>query len=137
MDDGHQRAGDLEASRQIALVDFETGLLGQASDVGLAPDIGWLDRHPDTNGTTTGRQLPHWPRILEVAERAHDVFLQRLVVGWDIAILCDGPALVEGNGAPDTDLHQRQGPPLGGGRFGLLFAALILQVLDDMQGIAW
>jgi hypothetical protein len=40
-----------------------------------------------------------------------------------MAILDDGPAIVEANGGPDTDMHQRVSrEPLGNQRFGELMA---------------
>jgi hypothetical protein len=40
-----------------------------------------------------------------------------------MAILGDGPAIVEANGGPDTDMHQRVSrEPLGNQRFGELMA---------------
>jgi hypothetical protein len=113
-----------------ANIDLATGMLGRATDIGLTPDIGWLDSHPDAKGAITGRVLPFWSEVLGLARRAHSVFDQRLVAGWDIAILSEGPVLVEGNVAPDTDMHQRvSGEPLGTGVFGTLFAAHLRRAL--------
>jgi hypothetical protein len=117
-----------------ANVDLATGMLGRATDIGLTPDIGWLDRHPDAGGVITGRVLPFWSEVLALARRAHSVFNQRLVAGWDIAILSEGPVLVEGNVAPDTDMHQRvSGKPLGTGAFGILFAAHLQRALAGLR----
>ena len=113
-----------------ANIDLATGTLGRATDIGLTPDIGWLDRHPDAGGAITGRVLPFWPEVLALARRAHSVFNQRLVAGWDIAILADGPVLVEGNAAPDTDIHQRvSGLPLGEGPFAILLVSHLQRAL--------
>ena len=38
---------------------------------------------------------------------AHRKFNDRVVIGWDIAVLEDGPILIEGNGNPDLDILQR------------------------------
>jgi hypothetical protein len=127
----HSAVDNFHAGNIAANVDLATGKLGAATDIGLNPDLGWIERHPDTAAQIAGRILPYWPETLALAQRAHAAFPQKLVIGWDIAILSDGPALVEGNGAPDTDLHQRpMGAPLGTGRFGLLLAALLYQIVD-------
>jgi hypothetical protein len=97
-----------------ARVDLRTGHLGRATDIGLRPDIGWCDTHPDTHGKILGRRLPWWREICDLASRAHAAFPDRVAIGWDIAILPDGPVVVEGNGGPDLDILQRcYGEPLG------------------------
>jgi hypothetical protein len=68
---------------------------------------GWLDRHPDSGGQITGRQVPRWEEVCRLAERAHWAFDDRVMIGWDIAVTPDGPVLVEGNAAPDLDIIQR------------------------------
>jgi len=106
-----------------APVDLRTGDLGPASDVGLRPDVGWCDVHPETGAKILGRRLPWWGETLELARRAHAAFPKRVVVGWDVAILEDGPVVIEGNGSPDLDIVQRiHHQPLGDGRFGELLA---------------
>ena len=59
------------------------------------------------NAPIAGRTLPLWEEVKALAVRAHAAFDDRAIVGWDIAILPDGPAVVEGNGSPDMDLMQR------------------------------
>ena len=54
---------------------------------------------------------------LELARQAHRAFPDRIMVGWDVAMLKDGPMIVEGNGKPDLDIHQRvERAPLGKSR---------------------
>jgi hypothetical protein len=121
-----------------ANIDFSTGVLGRATDIGLTPDIGWVDVHPDTGGTITGRVLPYWAETLKLASRAHSVFREQVVAGWDIAILAEGPVLVEGNAAADTDIHQRvSGLPLGSGKFGEMFLPLLLKAIEVAGNGPW
>jgi hypothetical protein len=110
----------------LAKVDLRTGVLGRATDgaMALGPGTGWCERHPQTGGQILGRRLPFWPEVLDLARRAHaTAFSDHVLIGWDIAILDDGPRLVEGNKGPDLDLVQRShGEPLGNARFGQLLA---------------
>lgn len=109
---------NVHAGGIIAPVNLATGILGQASNLGIRPDLGWLDHHPQSGGQITGRQLPFWQETMAVARRAHAIFAPRVMVGWDIAITDNGPYIVEGNMAPDTDILQRaHRAPLGGTRF--------------------
>jgi hypothetical protein len=58
-----------------------------------------------------------------LVQHAHRVFSDRIFVGWDVALLADGPQLIEGNGGPDLDIIQRtHEEPVGNARLGQLLA---------------
>ena len=45
------------------------------------------------------------------------------MIGWDIAIVDDGPVMIEGNSGADLDIIQRSHrEPMGESRFGELLA---------------
>jgi hypothetical protein len=114
---------NIHAGGIAAPVDLATGRLGRATDLGVRVDSAWHARHPVTGAPIEGRILPLWPEALELVKRAHDLIGDRVVVGWDVAILDDGPCLIEGNGKPDVDLIQRpHRAGLGNSRFGELLA---------------
>lgn len=106
-----------------AAVDIATGRLGPATDLGLSPQSDWFKTHPVTGAPIAGRLLPFWQEARDLAERAHPHFGDFAVIGWDIAILADGPCIIEANGAPDLDIIQRTArKPLGSARLGRLMA---------------
>ncbi|MBV5325966.1 MAG: hypothetical protein J0626_12300, partial [Rhodospirillaceae bacterium] len=106
-----------------AAVDIATGRLGPATDLGLSPKSGWFERHPVTGAPIAGRLLPYWQEARALVERAHPNFSDFAVIGWDVAILPDGPCIIEANGAPDLDIIQRTArQPLGLARLGRLMA---------------
>jgi hypothetical protein len=119
----NRQVDNFHAGGIAAPIDVRTGTLGAATDWGLRPRHGWKAQHPDTGGRIEGRILPLWAETRALAERAHEAFADRHILGWDMAILEDGPAIVEANGGPDTDMHQRVSrDPLGNQRFGELLA---------------
>lgn len=112
-------------------VEIETGRLGPATDLGQYPSVGWLDAHPATGAAITGRTLPLWPELRDLAARAHGHFADRLVIGWDVALTPQGLVIVEGNAATDVDIIQRpHRGPLGDTRY----AELIAWHLDRLFG---
>jgi hypothetical protein len=114
---------NIHAGGIAAPVDLATGRLGRATDLGVSTESTWHARHPVTDAAIEGRILPFWLEALELVKRAHDLIGDRVVVGWDVAILEDGPCLIEGNGKPDVDLMQRpHRAGLGNSRFGALLA---------------
>lgn len=104
---GNRTVDNLHAGGIAAAVDLVTGKLSSASNLGADARLGWLSVHPDTGARIEGSSLPNWEEAKQLAVEAHRVFADRVVVGWDIAILEDGPILIEGNGNPDMDIVQR------------------------------
>ncbi|MDQ7248145.1 sugar-transfer associated ATP-grasp domain-containing protein [Dongia sedimenti] len=106
-----------------AAVDLATGRLGPASDLGYGPHFVWHERQPQTGAQIAGRVLPYWAETMALAAKAHAAFSEWTVIGWDIAILDDGPCLIEGNKGPGIHVIQRcLRRPIGDGRFGILLA---------------
>ncbi|MBI2255919.1 MAG: hypothetical protein HYU58_14950 [Proteobacteria bacterium] len=113
-------------------VDIATGHLGPATDLGLSSTSGWFTTHPITGAAIEGRILPLWPEARALVERAHPHFSDFAVIGWDVAILEDGPCIIEANGAPDLDIIQRTTrAPLGNARLGKLMAWHVKRDLRD------
>lgn len=98
---------NLHAGGIAAAVDPLTGKLSRATNLGSDTRLGWLSNHPTTGALIEGRALPLWESVQELALRAHQAFSDRVVIGWDIGIVEDGPILIEGNGNPDMDILQR------------------------------
>ncbi len=97
-----------------APVDMATGKIGIASDIGRYPAMGWREAHPVTGAVFAGRILPFWKEAIALACEADMAFPWRTAIGWDVAMLKDGPCIIEGNGKPDLDIHQRcERRPLG------------------------
>lgn len=106
-----------------AAIDLKTGQLSEATDLGTRSDSRWHSIHPVTGGQIAGLLVPDWPRVVEMAETAHAKLADRIVLGWDIGILPDGPCLIEANAFPDLDICQRTMlAPLGNGLLGGLMA---------------
>ena len=54
----------------------------------------------DTGKPITGFQIPYWPEVLDLAERALRHIDGINFVGWDICVTEDGPIIIEGNSGP-------------------------------------
>lgn len=65
-----------------------------------------FEKHPDTGIVFKGYQLPMVTEAIALAKKAALEIPQMRHIGWDIAITPDGPAIIEGNEYPGTDLCQ-------------------------------
>jgi hypothetical protein len=105
---GQNRTVDnIHAGGLACAVSLADGRLGRASNLGSDARLGWTSEHPTTGARIEGTQLPYWDEVKELGVRAHRLFADRLLIGWDIAVAEDGPILIEGNRGPDMDLMQR------------------------------
>ena len=96
-----------------APIDAATGRLGPAVfKVGSL--LTTVTHHPSTGARIEGVELPWWREAVTLAVRAHAVLPAFAMVGWDVALLEDGPAIIEGNSLPSALLAQEaSGTPLG------------------------
>jgi Sugar-transfer associated ATP-grasp len=121
--DPQSAVDNFHAGGVAASIDVKTGQLGRATGLETQTGTVWHDCHPFTGAPIAGRQLPLWQEAVDLVVKAHRAFNDYALIGWDVALLDDGPTLIEGNRGPDVDIHQRTGKgPIGDGRFGALLA---------------
>jgi len=98
--DNFWRKGNL-----LAKIDIDQGRVKRVlSGVGL--DLLQHDRHPDTDLPLIDFQIPHWQRALDIAIEAARMMRHIPLIGWDVAVLDEGPVVVEMNQTPDFILPQ-------------------------------
>ena len=74
--------------------------------IGTGLDGRYINAHPVSGHGFDGVQIPHWDAVQKVACEAHGLFPEFGVVGWDMAVTPDGPAIVECNDNPFHALWQ-------------------------------
>jgi glutathione synthase/RimK-type ligase-like ATP-grasp enzyme len=94
-------------------IDIASGTTTQARFLGQS-----IDRHPDSGIYLTGRAVPFWQEIVELARLAAQAVPLKYL-GVDISISPDGPQLLEINVRPGLEIQNVNG--LG-----------MLQILQEM-----
>lgn len=64
------------------------------------------ENHPTTGEKIVGFQIPFYKESIELVKEACKVVPQIKYIGFDVALLEDGPVLIEGNHLPGYDLYQ-------------------------------
>lgn len=100
MSDNFWQAGSL-----LALLDLESGRI-RSCRRGTGVKTEWFSRHPETGVEITGHTLPLWQETLDLARRAHQIFPEFGICGFDMAITPEGPVIVECNDTPAHMLYQ-------------------------------
>lgn len=88
-----------------APVDIDTGKInGPAIKKDSHLGTATVHRHPDSGVEFLGFQIPYWNDVVQLSRRAHIAFPSLPFIGWDIAVLPNGPVIVEGNVTWDLNL---------------------------------
>lgn len=119
MPTGDAIADNFDLGGVAAAVDLETGACAiGVRKKGRYPMDG-VSEHPDTHQPIAGLVIPQWEECVALVCAAHELIEAQVpVVGWDIAVLEDGPVLVEANRLPCGNLAQMPGGlPLGASKF--------------------
>lgn len=79
-------------------------------------DIGYLDLkdtsgsvttlHPDTKVRFEGYHIPYLKEAVELCIKAHRLYYNNFIIGWDVAITDDGPLILEANEKPGMNAVQ-------------------------------
>ena len=69
--------------------------------------------HPGTDSFMPGREIVFFEEALEMAKKAAKSIPQVRFIGWDVAILENGPELIEGNTRPGENLIESKGSEKG------------------------
>jgi hypothetical protein len=116
VDNFHQGGG-------VAKVDIRQGTVGPASDSWKDRPCVWHKIHPATGAPIEVRALPMWRETVALVERAHSLFPDQIMLGFDVAITDRGPVVIEGNVQSGCDMIQRtHEEPVGRQRLGQLLA---------------
>lgn len=80
-------------------VDLETGRCGRYGRQHPKESAAWSERHPETGVTFDGLTIPHWQTVRETVVRGAEALLPHGLnaLGWDVAVLPEGVALIEAN----------------------------------------
>lgn len=88
----------------FACINIKTGVIESDGKIEFKSDI--YKKHPDTNVTIKGIQLPGWDDLLNIVSSIVKICPNKKYVGWDFAYSDKGWVLVEGNGYPGLYLTQ-------------------------------
>lgn len=93
-----------------ALVDLDTGEVGEALYYSGTEKPKAFTKHPDTGAPISGQRVPHWPEIQDGLLRLVQRFPGFRYVGWDVVLQDDGFMLLEGNSYPGVQVIQLHKP---------------------------
>lgn len=104
-------------------VDIATGEVGPAFDSWRNKPCVRHETHPATGARIAGRVLPCWPETVAMVTKAANLFPDRTMIGFDVAITDRGPVIIEGNVQQSAENVQRTHDlPVGRQRLGALLA---------------
>lgn len=94
---------NLENGGYACHVDMETGIVIGPGHTNKQDKV---EAHPATGVKFRGFQIPHFKEAVAMVEEAALVIPEVRYIGWDVCILEDGPAIIEGNNYTAYDFPQ-------------------------------
>ena len=85
-----------------SLIDVNKGIIKSNGFMGNKE----IDCHPDTKEVFLGTCIPAWDEACKIAEKAHRMHPQQMLIGWDFAWTSEGWDLVEANPLPLMRTYQ-------------------------------
>ena len=94
---------NVDCGGMAARIDIETGRL---LTVGADKQGNTFIKHPITNTSIIGFQIPFWEEAKQMCMEASQVIPQMGFIAWDVAITAQGPTFIEGNSFPSHAIPQ-------------------------------
>jgi hypothetical protein len=94
----------------VAAIDLERGALKPFGI--LKKGLKIVEAHPGTGLTFRDQSVPHFREAIATACRLHSQLDKPKSIGWDIALLADGPCFLEANGPWDVLMSAQFNPDL-------------------------
>ena len=94
---------NVDCGGMAARIDLDSGKL---LTVGADKQGNTFIKHPITNTSIIGFQIPFWNEAKEMCMKAAQKFPEMRFVAWDVAITPEGPTFIEGNSFPSHAVPQ-------------------------------
>ena len=101
---GQSIIDNLSGGGIVAQIDLHSGIL---STLAIGKDLQYHIKHPTSGVVLPGFQIPHWKVAKEMVLQAAKLVPQTRWIAWDVAVVEDGPIVIEGNATgPGHELMQ-------------------------------
>ncbi|MBR6165655.1 MAG: hypothetical protein IKQ45_07010 [Clostridia bacterium] len=94
---------NVDCGGMASRIDLDTGKL---LTVGADKQGNTFIKHPMTNTSIIGFEIPFWKEAKQMCLEAAEKFPEMRYVAWDVAITPDGPTFIEGNSFPSHAIPQ-------------------------------
>jgi len=94
---------NVDCGGMAARIDLPTGKL---LTVGADKQGNTFLKHPMTDTSIIGFQIPFWKEAKEMCMEAAKVIPEMRFIAWDVAITAEGPTFIEGNSFPSHAIPQ-------------------------------
>ncbi|MDY0884115.1 sugar-transfer associated ATP-grasp domain-containing protein [Dongia soli] len=87
-------------------IDLKTGVLGPLTGDQGYMLVSHMERHPATGCQVSGRHLPFWNEMVQLAKRTHQAFAGRAIMMTDMICTENGPCIIDLDTRVDIDVLQ-------------------------------